>query len=116
MLNFVEKVLWHALDKKDKDACLTLMLDVLENEGWNMADSRPDLWLLGETILHSMGEGARKALTNKIVLENQKYQNFLALVLCCQMVLPLQRHPEAKLLYTEWQGEILKFISESCTD
>ena len=92
------------------------MLDILESQGWNNADSRPDLWLIGESVLNSMTDSAKKKITKQIVSEHKKYKEFLSLLLCCQMVLPLQRHPESKVAFSEWQTQVLKYISESCTD
>ena len=74
LLNFVEKIIWYAVDKKSKDRLNSIMIDLLDSDGWVNADSRPDLWLLGDSIINAMNEEAKVSLTKKIVSEYKKYK------------------------------------------
>lgn len=55
-----------------------------------------------------MDDKIKKSIIDKFIKEHEKYSHFLTLLMCCQMILPLQRHPSTKKIIQELQTETIK--------
>ena len=66
------------------------------------------MWMIGRCILNSMNDNSIEILAKMLVNDISKYEYPICLILCCQEVLPLQLHSEAKKLFSKLQEQIIR--------
>lgn len=66
--------------------------------------------MIAEAMLEIMDEKLKRTVSKTLITDYDQHKHFITLLMCCQLVLPLQRHPTTKKVILDLQNEVVRVL------